>query len=114
MSDNNTFSIVYKYYTLGRCVIPSGGGPSSKSPLVPWTEFQKRLPTEDELRQWQSQFNSKLWGMVTGKISGIFVADAARVMRYGERKRSKKRLKTAAVEVVKTIATASTQLQTVF
>ncbi len=101
MSGNNTFS-------MGRCVIPSGGGPSSKSPLVPWTEFQKRLPTEDELRQWQSQFNPKLWGMVTGKISGIFVADAARVMRYGERKKLRKRLKAAAVDVPKSTTGTST------
>lgn len=108
MSGNNTFSIVYKYYTLGRCVIPSGVGPSSKSPLVPRTEFQKRLPTEDELRQWQSQFNPKLWGMVTGKISDIFVADAARVMRYGERKKLRKRLKAAAVDVPKSTTGTST------
>lgn len=76
MRGNNTFAIAYRYHTLGWCVIPSGGGPAGKSPLVSWTEFQKRLPTEAELRQWQSQFNPKLWGIVTGKVSGIFIVDA--------------------------------------
>jgi hypothetical protein len=43
VSSNNFFTIALKYYTLGRCLIPSGGGPQGKSPLVSWTEFQKRL-----------------------------------------------------------------------
>ncbi len=41
------------------------------------------------------------------------LADVARVMRYGERKRSKKRLKARPVDVPKSITSTSSQLQRV-
>lgn len=47
----------------------------SKIPLVRWEAYQKRHATVDELEQWftRSPFNV---GVVTGRISGIFVVDA--------------------------------------
>jgi len=67
------FEIIFKLHTLGFSVIPSGKG---KSPLVPWTEYQKRQPTDDELLDWNERLNPPLWGIVTGAISGVVVVDA--------------------------------------
>jgi biotin operon repressor len=49
--------------------------PGGKRPLVPWTEYQSRRPTEEEIRQWWQQYPNANIGIVTGKISGIVVID---------------------------------------
>lgn len=67
---------VSKLLSLNLSVIPSGGGDKHKSPVVEWTEFQKRLPTQDELTKWYKELSPSLWGIVTGAISGIVVFDA--------------------------------------
>ena len=67
------FEIAFKLHTLGYSVIPSGKG---KSPLVPWTEYQKRQPTETELLEWNERLDPPLWGVITGEISGVVVIDA--------------------------------------
>lgn len=69
------FETVLKYHKLGFSMIPSGGGPSGKAPLIAWTEYQKRLPTIEELNEWENKYHPKLWGLVTGAISGVFVID---------------------------------------
>lgn len=46
-----------------------------KRPLVPWTEYQKRLPTEDEIRSWFTANPEANIGIVTGKISNLVVFD---------------------------------------
>jgi hypothetical protein len=70
------FTTAFKVHTLGFPVIPSGGGKSHKAPLVPWAEYQTRQPTDEELQDWEEQYHSKLWGIVTGVISGVVVIDA--------------------------------------
>lgn len=40
-----------------------------------WKEFQNRIPTEDELLKWWTQWPFANIGIVTGKISGITVVD---------------------------------------
>jgi putative DNA primase/helicase len=60
---------------LGYSVVPSGSGPKGKYPLVKWKEFQKRLPTEAELERWQDSLYPRLWGVITGEVSGIVVID---------------------------------------
>lgn len=75
MSDNNAFSIVYKYSMLGRCVIPSGGGPNGKSALIQWKRYQVERPTETQLREWQNRLNPCVWAMPTGPVSGLFAVD---------------------------------------
>jgi DNA-binding transcriptional ArsR family regulator len=57
----------------GFSVIPIQSG--SKRPLVPWTEYQSRRPTKEEIRQWWQQYPNANIGIVTGKISGIVVID---------------------------------------
>jgi len=76
VSNNDVFATALNLLTLGFSVIPSGGGNTGKAPLVTWTAFQKRRPTEDELRQWQRELQPKLWGIVTGEISGMCAGDA--------------------------------------
>ena len=49
--------------------------PGGKRPLVPWTEYQSRRPTEEEIHQWWQQYPNANIGIVTGKISGIVVID---------------------------------------
>lgn len=75
MSSNNAFSIAYKYYTLGRCVIPSGGGRDGKSALIQWKQYQAERPSNAQLEVWQRELNPKVWAMPTGTVSDLFVVD---------------------------------------
>ncbi len=72
---NDTYATAIKLLTLGFSLIPSGGGEKRKAPLIPWVEYQKRPATEAELDQWQQEHSPSLWGIVTGKVSGLFVVD---------------------------------------
>ena len=53
-------------------VIPCG---KNKKALIPWEEYQKRLPTEEEITKWWVDFPEAQIGIVTGIISGICVVD---------------------------------------
>jgi len=44
------FAIALKYLSLGRCVIPSGGGPDGKAALIPWKAYQTAKPTEEMIQ----------------------------------------------------------------
>ena len=47
-----------------------------KRPLVnQWTQYQKRRPTEEEVREWFNDFPEANIAIVTGKISGVIVLD---------------------------------------
>ena len=61
-----------KFYVnvLGFSVIPLIG----KKPAIEWKEYQKRKPTEEEIKKWFEQNNYNI-GIVTGAISGIIVID---------------------------------------
>ncbi len=69
------FDEALKLVALGYTVIPSGAGLKGKFPLIKWKEFQQRLPTRAELEYWQESKHPRLWGVVTGVISGIVVID---------------------------------------
>src|SRR5262245_20318279 len=49
--------------------------PRSKVPAVKWECYQRRLATVDELEKWFTKPGYNV-GIVTGKLSGIFVVDA--------------------------------------
>ena len=49
--------------------------PRSKVPTVPWHEYQRRLATIDEIEAWFTRPGFNV-GVVTGKLSGIYVIDA--------------------------------------
>lgn len=61
------------YLRMGFPVIPLK--PKSKEPLILWTEFQKRLPAEAEVRSWWQKWPSANVGLVTGSVAGIAVVD---------------------------------------
>lgn len=46
-----------------------------KSPLVSWKEYQKRLPTEEEINNWFNLNPDANIGIVTGKVSNLVVFD---------------------------------------
>lgn len=47
----------------------------SKKPLIKWEQFQKRHPSESELRKWFKDFDSPNIAIVTGSLSGVSVVD---------------------------------------
>ena len=46
--------------------------PREKRPQINWLEYQKRKPTEDEVRKWFSGGNKNI-GIICGKVSGNLV-----------------------------------------
>lgn len=62
-------------------VIPVGIFPGKdpnkleKKPLLSWAEFQDRIATEEEIRSWWDKWPDAQVGIVTGKLSDIFVVD---------------------------------------
>lgn len=47
----------------------------NKKPFVPWTEYQGRRATVEEIRTWWGKWPKAMIGICTGAISGIFVVD---------------------------------------
>ncbi len=72
-----------EYLRLGLSVIPlciypdlDEPGKVKKVPALPsWTEYQKRRATEEEIRAWFDGKDGLGVGIVTGRLSGIMVAD---------------------------------------
>lgn len=60
-----------EYIDQGICVIPIR--PKDKRPLIPWQEFQSRMPTEDELYTWFENHPERNIAVVCGAISGGLV-----------------------------------------
>lgn len=75
VSSNDTFAIVYKYHTLGRCVIPSDPPPDGKAALIQWKDYQTTKPTDAQLQDWQDNLHLTIWAMIIGSVSGCFVID---------------------------------------
>jgi hypothetical protein len=47
----------------------------SKKPNCQWGEYQKRLPTDDEIQSWREQLTEPNYGLACGEVSGIVVVD---------------------------------------
>ena len=56
-------------------VIPSGGGPTEKAPLIPWEKYQHITPELEDVQRWDQELKPSLWGIVTGEISCAVVVD---------------------------------------
>jgi replicative DNA helicase len=80
--------IALQYLIKGLSVIPLvspsmvSGNPTKeeviykcKRALVKWSEFQNRLPTEDEVNAWWDRWPDANIGIMTGKISNLVVFD---------------------------------------
>jgi hypothetical protein len=62
-----------KYVRRGWSVIPVRR--SDKMPLVKWREFQNRIPTEDEVREWWTTYPNANVALITGGVSKTVVLD---------------------------------------
>jgi hypothetical protein len=60
-----------KYRAMGLSVIPQ----KNKHPILPWTEFQNRLPSEDEIKKWWTENPDAGISSVVGSISKVVVVD---------------------------------------
>jgi len=76
---DDTFTAAFQLHVSGFHVIPSGGGESGKQPLVEWTEYQTRQPTDEELFEWRDHYSPKLWGIVCNSSVAVLDADSENV-----------------------------------
>ena len=60
-----------KYRSMGLSVVPQ----KNKHPIIAWTEFQDRLPTEDEIKEWWTTNPDAGISAVVGSISNVIVVD---------------------------------------
>jgi len=68
-----------KYESMGLSIIPVR---PDKRPYIPWTEFQTRRATPEEIRQWWGKCPGAMIGIVTGETSGVFVIDCDSEQAY--------------------------------
>lgn len=61
-----------EYLKQGYSVVPQD---REKRALIQWTEYQKRLPTEEEVNKWWSIWKDANIAVVCGKVSGITAVD---------------------------------------
>jgi len=83
ISENkNVYEYALRYLNLGLSVIPLK--PRTKEPLIPWKEFQERLPTKEEVREWFKGKDNNI-GVVCGRVSGnLVVIDFDNVDKFNE------------------------------
>jgi archaellum biogenesis ATPase FlaH len=62
-----------QYLAKGWSIVPVPKG--AKSPYIKWKQFQTRLPTEAEVREWWTETPDANIGIVTGSLSGICTID---------------------------------------
>lgn len=75
------------YLNQGKAVIPVKGpyyaegsteeerSKDSKAPLVKWTDYQVKAPSEELVRKWFTRWNQANIAVITGRVSGIVVVD---------------------------------------
>ena len=71
------FATAFQLHVSGFHVIPSGAGDKGKQPLVSWSEYQERAPTDAELENWRDDLRPRLWGIVTNGTVAVLDADGA-------------------------------------
>ena len=67
----NMLDEALKYRSWGLSIIPQ----KNKIPLVPWTDYQRRHPTEDEIKKWWVANPDAGIAAVVGSISHLVVID---------------------------------------
>ncbi|MGA2463325.1 MAG: bifunctional DNA primase/polymerase [Thermodesulfobacteriota bacterium] len=77
---SNILQEALKYLEMGISVIPmttylDEREKVKKKPIIQWAEFQTRLPSTDEIREWFTQNPKALIGGVCGKISNLSAVD---------------------------------------
>jgi hypothetical protein len=71
MGANSRMEYAFKYLSLGLSVIPVK--PHDKTPLVRWEEYQRRKPSENEIREWFTKNPEADIAVVCGKVSGNLI-----------------------------------------
>lgn len=73
-----------RYVEMGFSVIPLK--PQGKTPIIDWKTYQNQIATNDERTQWFGGDSRNNIGIVTGKLSGIVVADldSPEALRFAE------------------------------
>lgn len=73
----NNLNQLIQAHLKGYNIIPLRGGdinsPDYKKPLIPWEKYQTQRSTITEIKEWAKKTNA--FGIVTGKISNLFVVD---------------------------------------
>jgi hypothetical protein len=64
-----------KYHDIGLSIIPLWEGKKAPSKLKEWGKFQIERPTRDQIIQWWTKWPDANIGIITGKVSNLFVAD---------------------------------------
>ena len=66
-----------EYVSNGWSVFPIGAPKKGKhgEPLVKWSRYQERLPTETEIREWYKTWPDANVAIITGRVSGLVVVD---------------------------------------
>ncbi len=77
---DNILQEALKYREKGISIIPMTSylderGEVKKKPLIPWSEFQNRLPSNDEIKEWLTRNPRALIAAVTGNLSNICAVD---------------------------------------
>ncbi len=70
-----------QYEKEGWTIIPTIKG--GKTPLIQWSEFQNRKPTDSELKEWFENKDVNM-AVITGKASGIVVLDFEVGSKYAQ------------------------------
>ena len=60
------------YLKRGWSIVPVG---RKKVPLIPWKEYQDRLPTIREIDEWLKKWPHLNWAVVTGPLSKLIILD---------------------------------------
>jgi hypothetical protein len=79
MSGDDNFTTAFELHTWGYSVIPSGGGESSKQPLVEWADYQTGQPTDEQMSNWNDTLSPPFWGIVTNSTVAVIDADTPEV-----------------------------------
>ena len=70
-NQNPLLEAALEYRRRNWCVIPISS--KTKKPLVKWKPYKKKLPTEDEIREWWTLWSNARIAILTGTISGGLV-----------------------------------------
>lgn len=70
--ENKMLEAALDYSKRNLSVIPVG---QDKVPLISWREFQERIASEEEIKEWWRKYPQANVGIVTGEISNLTVLD---------------------------------------
>ena len=73
--------LALNYLQRGWAVLPIE--PGSKKPYVRWKPYQERLPTEEQVTRWFSEWPDAGIGLVLGPVSGVLALDVDSEQAYG-------------------------------